>query len=436
MRSLYFFKLCVALSVSACALHQQASNSLAQRSCSSCDQVVGTRFGDAAPSGHMGAANCSCDGGQIGFPADCGCSDGCDGPSGVRGRLSSGVASRGWDSGCGCGAGECGNSTPLRSRLFLDNPIARGPATGISLTARGPNCHSGCEGCEGCRGGLLSSLGSRRGGGLGSRFGGWGQGYDQACSGCGNSGCDGCAGSRLGSRLGIGNGGIGNGGLGSGIASRFNGMGDGSGGRGGLFGGGGNMGGGDGGYGGAAGGRGGLLARLGSGGGSYENGGFGHGGAVAGYANGSDGRGGWLARLGSGGYDGGHGNGAYGDGGLANGGHGGLGSRLAGAGSGGGLRGALGMGDGGLGGRFGGTGHGTGCHQCGGAGCHGCIRGLLAHGHGGLGHGRGMIPHTTQPPYGADGDGMGQQAPTYAYPYYTARAPRDFLTDNPPSIGW
>lgn len=27
-------------------------------------------------------------------------------------------------------------------------------------------------------------------------------------------------------------------------------------------------------------------------------------------------------------------------------------------------------------------------------------------------------------------------APTYAYPYYTVRAPRDFLMPNPPSIGY
>jgi hypothetical protein len=26
-------------------------------------------------------------------------------------------------------------------------------------------------------------------------------------------------------------------------------------------------------------------------------------------------------------------------------------------------------------------------------------------------------------------------APQYAYPYYTIRGPRDFLVDNPPSIG-
>jgi hypothetical protein len=62
----------------------------------------------------------------------------------------------------------------------------------------------------------------------------------------------------------------------------------------------------------------------------------------------------------------------------------------------------------------------------------------------------GQIPHTTHFP----GDGMGGNgaaAPTYAYPYYTTRGPRDFLQDscapNPvvpyapktncvPSIGW
>ena len=29
----------------------------------------------------------------------------------------------------------------------------------------------------------------------------------------------------------------------------------------------------------------------------------------------------------------------------------------------------------------------------------------------------------------------GPPTATYAYPYYTTRAPRDFLMDNPPSIG-
>ncbi len=45
----------------------------------------------------------------------------------------------------------------------------------------------------------------------------------------------------------------------------------------------------------------------------------------------------------------------------------------------------------------------------------------------------GSIPHTNP--------AMGQQpqsgiAPQYAYPYYTTRGPRDFLRDNPPSIGY
>ena len=29
----------------------------------------------------------------------------------------------------------------------------------------------------------------------------------------------------------------------------------------------------------------------------------------------------------------------------------------------------------------------------------------------------------------------GPETPTYGYPYYTTRGPRDFLMDNPPSIG-
>lgn len=55
------------------------------------------------------------------------------------------------------------------------------------------------------------------------------------------------------------------------------------------------------------------------------------------------------------------------------------------------------------------------------------IRGLS-----GLGAGSpygGAIPHTAQQP------GQSGMAPSYAYPYYTTRGPRDFLRDNPPSIG-
>lgn len=44
----------------------------------------------------------------------------------------------------------------------------------------------------------------------------------------------------------------------------------------------------------------------------------------------------------------------------------------------------------------------------------------------------GHLPHG----YMNDNAGpMGPQSPTYAYPYYTTRAPRDFLMANPPTIG-
>ena len=44
----------------------------------------------------------------------------------------------------------------------------------------------------------------------------------------------------------------------------------------------------------------------------------------------------------------------------------------------------------------------------------------------------GQIPHTN-PALGPQGGGG--PAPTYRYPYYTTRGPRDFLNGNPPSIG-
>lgn len=61
--------------------------------------------------------------------------------------------------------------------------------------------------------------------------------------------------------------------------------------------------------------------------------------------------------------------------------------------------------------------------------CSACnlIRGMA-----GLGSGNpygGAIPHTAKQP------GQSGMAPSYAYPYYTTRGPRDFLRDNPPSIG-
>ena len=75
-----------------------------------------------------------------------------------------------------------------------------------------------------------------------------------------------------------------------------------------------------------------------------------------------------------------------------------------------------------------------GVHGCGGRGCvqgcKDCARGILQHS---LGQPYGgAVPHTTQP-QGAPPAGM---APTYAYPYYTTRGPRDFLAREPASIGY
>ena len=106
-----------------------------------------------------------------------------------------------------------------------------------------------------------------------------------------------------------------------------------------------------------------------------------------------------------------------------------------------------------VGGRLGGgmgcgCGLGAGCGLLGGHG--GCKLGLGGRGLGGRGLGGrglggglmgglggggspygGQIPHTAQQP----GAGTGM-APSYAYPYYTTRGPRDFLQDNPPTIGY
>ena len=79
------------------------------------------------------------------------------------------------------------------------------------------------------------------------------------------------------------------------------------------------------------------------------------------------------------------------------------------------------------------AGGGCGHRGCGAKGklCASCIKAAhaagLAHPYGG------GIPHTNP--------AAGQQpqsgiAPQYAYPYYTTRGPRDFLRDNPPSIGY
>ncbi len=101
---------------------------------------------------------------------------------------------------------------------------------------------------------------------------------------------------------------------------------------------------------------------------------------------------------------------------------GGMGSGMGGMGSG------MGMGSGfGLGQHGGALGNG-GLRGCGRGGCGmgGRLCGACSRIH------AGEIPHVDQPAY----PGFGGQAPTYAYPYYTTRGPRDFLMDNPPSIGW
>ncbi len=45
----------------------------------------------------------------------------------------------------------------------------------------------------------------------------------------------------------------------------------------------------------------------------------------------------------------------------------------------------------------------------------------------------GHLPHTEPVPGGFGPDAT---APTYQYPYYTVRGPRDFLMANPPTIGY
>lgn len=90
------------------------------------------------------------------------------------------------------------------------------------------------------------------------------------------------------------------------------------------------------------------------------------------------------------------------------------------------------------------------CQSCssGGCGAHGGAggHGLAGHGHGhGAGGGAvgnylgtpgptpvGRLPHG----YMQDAGPSGPPSATYGYPYYTTRAPRDFLMDNPPSIGY
>lgn len=97
---------------------------------------------------------------------------------------------------------------------------------------------------------------------------------------------------------------------------------------------------------------------------------------------------------------------------------------------GGGHRGRLGGGM--LGGR---RGRDSGCRECGVTDGRGRLGGggLLA------GLGGGAPQHVSRMSHGDYFQGMagppGPPTATYAYPYYTTRAPRDFLLDNPPTIG-
>ncbi len=69
----------------------------------------------------------------------------------------------------------------------------------------------------------------------------------------------------------------------------------------------------------------------------------------------------------------------------------------------------------------------------GGAGLAGRVKGFFFRPNGSPHPYGGELPHTGAP---AQGNGFGgNAAPTYAYPYYTTRGPRDFLMKNPPTIG-
>ena len=99
---------------------------------------------------------------------------------------------------------------------------------------------------------------------------------------------------------------------------------------------------------------------------------------------------------------------------------GGCGCGLAGCGGGAGCLSGHGLGGG----------HGCGGRGCDVTGCKDCVRGVLQHS---LGQPYGgAVPHTTQP----QGPPPAGAAPTYAYPYYTTRGPRDFLAREPASIGY
>ena len=86
------------------------------------------------------------------------------------------------------------------------------------------------------------------------------------------------------------------------------------------------------------------------------------------------------------------------------------------------------------------------CQSCGNSGCT-AQGGLAGYGSGSSDGGGGAVGNYLGTPgptpvgrlpqgYMQDAGPGGPSSATYGYPYYTTRAPRDFLMDNPPSIGY
>ena len=82
-----------------------------------------------------------------------------------------------------------------------------------------------------------------------------------------------------------------------------------------------------------------------------------------------------------------------------------------------------------------------GCNACGGAGCGrpGCMAGPLGWQSGGLDYSShlqtGLLGHTAAQNLNSRPFTPGPPTGQVAYPYYTHRGPRDFLLDQPPTIG-
>ena len=80
-----------------------------------------------------------------------------------------------------------------------------------------------------------------------------------------------------------------------------------------------------------------------------------------------------------------------------------------------------------------------GCNACGGGGCNGCMAGPLGWQSGGLDYSHhlqtGLMGHNAAQSLNSRPFTPGPPTGQVAYPYYTVRGPRDFLLDQPPTIG-